>query len=71
MMPIFLSLLVCVLHSSACHVVVPGDAPEAGISSCQVLGMQVAAAWTKKHPGMYVAKIRCSIGNRPAPEDAA
>lgn len=68
-MPVFLSLLVCTLSGHACHVTVPVERPLAGLAACQVEGMQTAAKWTEQHPGWHVEKIRCSVGNRPKPED--
>lgn len=71
-MPVFLSLLVCVAaHTTACHVTVPTQRPLAGIAACGKEGMEQAAAFVESHPGWVVKRIRCSIGNRPAQEDAA
>ena len=42
-----------------------------GVSACQVEGMKSVSVWTEAHHGWHVAKIRCSIGNKPKPEDDA
>ncbi|MEO8713812.1 MAG: hypothetical protein ABI369_02245 [Acetobacteraceae bacterium] len=70
-MVVYLSLLVCALNSSTCHVTVPHERPAVGLSGCQIAGMQAAAEFVKEHPGWFVSKIRCSPGSPPRAEDEA
>jgi hypothetical protein len=70
-MHIWLSFLVCTIGSQSCHTTIPNDEPFVGLSACQVEGMTSAASWTESHPGWHVAKIRCSVGNKPPLESHA
>lgn len=69
-MPVYLSLLACTLTGNLCHVVVPVERPFIGMSACQVEGMTMLPQWLEQHPGWMVKRIRCSIGNRPSPDEA-
>jgi hypothetical protein len=71
-MPIYVSVLLCVLHTSMCHVWVPdGQGPAIGIAECERMGEIDAANFIKDHENYYVKAIRCTVGNKPHSEDDA
>jgi hypothetical protein len=70
-MPVFLSYLICAASGGSCHVTIPLERAFAGLPACQREGMLSAPQWQDQHPGWRVAKIRCSVGNRPHSEEAA
>ena len=70
-MIVWLSFLVCTVGGQSCHVAVPTGQEFMGVSACQVEGMKSVSVWTEAHHGWHVAKICCSIGNKPKPEDDA
>jgi hypothetical protein len=68
-MPVYVSVLLCVLHTNQCHVWVPSDTPKAGLAACKIEGMESTATYISDHPQSYVKKVRCSIGSKPLPQD--
>jgi hypothetical protein len=70
-MIVWLSFLVCTVGGQSCHVTVPTEREFMGVSACQIEGMKSVPVGTEAHGGWHVAKIRCSIGNKPKPEDDA
>jgi hypothetical protein len=44
--------------------VLPEDEPLTW-SSCQIAGLQEGAKWADEHPKWRLARIRCSLGNKP------
>jgi hypothetical protein len=69
-MLVYLSFLVCAANG-ACHVTVPVNDPYVGLVACQIAGEQNMPTWERAHPGMYVSKVRCSIGTKPVAQDNA
>jgi hypothetical protein len=69
---IYISILLCVLHSNMCHVWVPdGQGPVVGLAACERMGEIDAANFIKDHENYYVKAIRCTIGSKPHSEDDA
>ena len=68
-MIVWLSYLVCVAAGAPCHVTLPTDQPSMGLAACQLAGEIGIPEWQRNHAGMYVAKVRCSIGTKPQAED--
>jgi len=66
-MLIWLSFLVC--FGTECHIDVPMVEPMQNMTECFMQGKQMIPQWEEDHPGNKVAKIRCTIGNRPQQEN--
>jgi hypothetical protein len=70
-MMVFMSLLICTVAGSSCHVVVPVYQSFVGTSACMTAGIQMMPSWEEAHPGWKVSKVRCTMGQRPKDEDAS
>ena len=69
-MPVWLSFLVC-SAAQQCYVTLPTEDPFAGLAACERAGEIGTPEWEANHTGMYVFKIRCTVGEKPPAEDNA
>jgi hypothetical protein len=69
-MLVYLSFLICTAAGS-CHTTVPEERPFMGLSACQMAGEMLIPSWEEAHPSWHVNKVRCTLGQRPKPEDQA
>jgi len=69
-MLVYLSFLVCNVVN-VCHITIPEERPFVGLAACQIEGEMLIDEWQKAHVGLTVTKVRCTMGKRPASDEAA
>lgn len=69
-MIVTLTFVACLIASPTdCKTVRPLMTEPLNPLSCQIAGMVEGAKWAEENRGYSIAKVRCTVGNRPTPKN--